>query len=72
MLPLHLSVLVLYSFAFRPMVPRQPSRSNLADPDIILGSVLFSLVSGSFSSAFRPMARRLRTFSRRGCFSFTV
>ena len=32
--PLHLSVLVLYSLAFRPIVPRLPSRSNLADPDI--------------------------------------
>ena len=41
---IHLSVLVLYSFAFRPMVPRQPSRSNLADPDIILGSVLCFLL----------------------------
>ena len=34
-LPLHLIVLVLYRFAFRPMVPRQPSRLNLADPDVI-------------------------------------
>ena len=41
MLPLHLSVLFVFgSFFFRPMVPRQPSRSNLADPDIILGTVL--------------------------------
>ena len=33
---------------------------------------MFSLVSGSFFSAFRPMARRLRTSSRLGCFSLTV
>ena len=58
MLPLHLSVLVLHIFAFRPMVPRQPSRSNLADPDITLGSVLYFLLFQALSSAFRPVTRR--------------
>ena len=48
-LPLNLSVLVLYSFAFRPMVPRQPSRSNLAEADIVLGTVLCFLLFQALS-----------------------
>ena len=31
------------------MIPRQPSRSNLADPDIILGSVLCFLLFQALS-----------------------
>ena len=70
---LHLSVLVLYSFAFRPMVPRQRSRSNLADPDIIFGGVLcFLLFQVLFVLPFNQLARRLRPSSRLGYFSFTV
>ena len=56
------------------MVPRQPFRSNLSyRPWHCFKQCswsLFSLVSGPCSSAFRPMARRLRTSSRLGCFSF--
>ena len=51
-LPLRLSVLVLYSSAFRPMVPRQPSSSKVADPGSIFRQCsLVSLVSGSFSGS---------------------
>ena len=38
--PLHLTVLALHSFSFRSIGPRQPSRFNLVDPDIVLGIVL--------------------------------
>ena len=49
LLPLHVGVLVLYSFTFRPMVQRQLSWSNLADPDKSLRRCsLFFLVPGSF------------------------
>ena len=41
---LYLSVTGSFSFAFPPMVPRQPPRSNVTDPAIALGSVFFPLL----------------------------
>ena len=70
-LPLHPSALLLfyYFLSFRPVVPRHPSRSNLADPHNICRQCALYCC---FKLLLFCLSIRLLAFSRTGSFSLTV